>query len=66
MFQVGKLNELNISEGLNKGSRSITLTGHENPLAKFWWDGGVQGSHPIGWVERVVHQMDLFHWRRIR
>ena len=29
-------------------------------MSDFWWDGGVQGSHPIGWVECFVHQMHHF------
>ena len=59
-FQVGKLNELNIAEGINKGFRTIQVIGPEHPLSDFWWDGGVQGSHPIGWVECFVHQMHHF------
>jgi len=59
-YQVGKLNELQIAEGLNQGFRTIQVIKPEHPLADFWWEGGVQGSHPVGWVECFVHQVHHF------
>lgn len=59
-YQVGQLNELQIAEGVNQGFRTIQVIKPEHPLADFWWDGGVQGSHPIGWVECFVHQVHHF------
>ena len=59
-YQVGKLNELQIAEGRDQGFRTIQVIKPEHPLADFWWDGGVQGSHPIGWVECFVHQVHHF------
>ena len=59
-YQVGKLNELQIAEGHDQGFRTIQAIKPEHPLADFWWDGGVQGSHPIGWVECFVHQVHHF------
>ena len=59
-YQVGKLNELQIAEGRDQGFRTIQVIKPEHPLADFWWDGGVQGSHPIGWIECFVHQVHHF------
>lgn len=59
-FEVGDLNNLYIAEGLDQGFRKIQVIKPEHPLCDFWWAGGVQGSHPIGWVECFVHQMHHF------
>jgi predicted dehydrogenase len=59
-FDVGRLNELDIAEGLDHGFRTIQVVKPEHPFSEFWWEGGVQGSHPIGWVECFVQQMNHF------
>jgi predicted dehydrogenase len=59
-FDVARLNELEIADNLTSGFRTIQVIGPEHPFADFWWEGGVQGSHPIGWVECFVHQMNHF------
>ena len=59
-YEVGELNTLYIAEGLDQGFRKIQVIKPEHPICDFWWEGGVQGSHPIGWVECFVHQMHHF------
>src|SRR3954447_17595125 len=59
-YDVARLNELEIAEGLAAGFRTIRVIKEEHPFADFWWEGGVQGSHPIGWVECFVQQMNHF------
>lgn len=59
-FDVARLNELEIADDLNSGFRSIQVIHENQPFSDFWWEGGVQGSHPIGWVECFVHQMRHF------
>ena len=59
-YDVARLNELEIAEGLASGFRTIQVIKEEHPFADFWWEGGVQGSHPIGWVECFVQQMNHF------
>lgn len=59
-FDVARLNELEIADSLSSGFRTIQVIAPEHPFADFWWEGGVQGSHPIGWVECFVHQMNHF------
>jgi predicted dehydrogenase len=59
-FDVGRLNELEIAEGLDTGFRTIQILKPEHPFSDFWWEGGVQGSHPIGWVDCFVQQMNHF------
>jgi predicted dehydrogenase len=59
-FDVERLNELDIADGLASGFRTIQVIKEGHPFSDFWWEGGVQGSHPIGWVECFVHQMNHF------
>lgn len=59
-FDVARLNELEIADNLSSGFRSIQVIHENQPFGDFWWEGGVQGSHPIGWVECFVHQMNHF------
>lgn len=59
-FDVARLNELEIADNLTSGFRTIQVIQQNQPFADFWWEGGVQGSHPIGWVECFVHQMNHF------
>lgn len=59
-FDVARLNELEIADDLSSGFRTIQVIAPHHPFADFWWEGGVQGSHPIGWVECFVHQMNHF------
>jgi predicted dehydrogenase len=59
-FDVARLNELEIADNLTSGFRTIQVIHENQPFADFWWEGGVQGSHPIGWVECFVHQMNHF------
>jgi predicted dehydrogenase len=59
-FDVERLNELDIADGLASGFRTIQVIKENHPFSDFWWEGGVQGSHPIGWVECFVHQMNHF------
>ncbi len=44
-FDIERLNEFEIA--IRKG----------HPFSDFWWDAGIQGSHPIGWIECFVHQI---------
>jgi predicted dehydrogenase len=59
-FDVARLNELEIADDLSSGFRTIQVIHENQPFSDFWWEGGVQGSHPIGWVECFVHQMRHF------
>jgi predicted dehydrogenase len=59
-FDVARLNELEIADSLTSGFRSIQVIHKGHPFSDFWWEGGVQGSHPVGWVECFVHQMNHF------
>lgn len=59
-FDVARLNELEIADSLSSGFRTIQVIHENQPFSDFWWEGGVQGSHPIGWVECFVHQMNHF------
>jgi predicted dehydrogenase len=59
-FDVARLNELEIADSLTSGFRTIQIIQEKHPFSDFWWEGGVQGSHPIGWVECFVHQMNHF------
>jgi predicted dehydrogenase len=59
-FNVERLNEIEIAEGLDNGFRTVQVIKPEHPFSDFWWEGGVQGSHPIGWVECFVQQMNHF------
>jgi predicted dehydrogenase len=59
-FDVARLNELEIADSLSSGFRTIQVIHEGQPFSDFWWEGGVQGSHPIGWVECFVHQMNHF------
>ncbi|MBZ9873190.1 Gfo/Idh/MocA family oxidoreductase [Mesorhizobium sp. BR1-1-9] len=59
-YDVARLNELEIAEGLASGFRTVQVIKEEHPFSDFWWEGGVQGSHPIGWVECFVQQMNHF------
>jgi predicted dehydrogenase len=59
-FDVARLNELEIADSLSSGFRTIQVIQENHPFSDFWWEGGVQGSHPIGWVECFVHQMNHF------
>lgn len=56
-FDVERLNELQIAEGISSGFRTIQAIRAGHPFADFWFDGGIQGSHPIGWTECFAHQM---------
>lgn len=57
---MARLNELEIADGLASGFRTIQVIKEGHPFSDFWWEGGVQGSHPIGWVECFVQQMNHF------
>jgi predicted dehydrogenase len=59
-FDVERLNELEIADGLNAGFRTIQAIRAGHPFADFMFDGGIQGSHPIGWAECFVHQVHHF------
>ena len=59
-YDVARLNEIEISDGLAAGFRTVQVIKEEHPFSDFWWEGGVQGSHPIGWVECFVQQMNHF------
>jgi predicted dehydrogenase len=59
-YDVERLNEIEIAEGLASGFRTIQVIKENHPFSEFWWEGGVQGSHPVGWVECFVHQMNHF------
>jgi predicted dehydrogenase len=59
-YDVARLNEIEIADGLASGFRTIQVIKEEHPFSDFWWEGGVQGSHPIGWVECFVQQMSHF------
>lgn len=59
-YDVARLNEIEIADGLACGFRTVQVIKEEHPLSDFWWEGGVQGSHPIGWVECFVQQMNHF------
>ncbi len=59
-FDVARLNELEVADSLTSGFRSIQVIHEGHPFSDFWWEGGVQGSHPVGWVECFVHQMTHF------
>ncbi len=59
-YDVSRLNEIEIADGLACGFRTVQVIKEEHPLSDFWWEGGVQGSHPIGWVECFVQQMNHF------
>ena len=56
-FDVERLNELEIADGVGAGFRTIQAIRRGHPFSEFWWDPGIQGSHPIGWIECFVHQM---------
>jgi predicted dehydrogenase len=56
-FDVERLNELQIADGVASGFRAVQVTHAGHPLSDFWWDAGIQGSHPIGWIECFVHQV---------
>ncbi len=55
-FDVERLNELEIADGVSSGFRTIQAIRAGHPFADFWFDGGIQGSHPIGWTECFAHQ----------
>ena len=55
-FDVERLNELEIADGIASGFRTIQAIRAGHPFADFWFDGGIQGSHPIGWTECFSHQ----------
>jgi predicted dehydrogenase len=55
-FDVERLNELEIADGIASGFRTIQAIRAGHPFADFWFDGGIQGSHPIGWTECFAHQ----------
>ena len=55
-FDVERLNELEIADGISAGFRTIQAIRAGHPFADFWFDVGIQGSHPIGWMECFVHQ----------
>jgi predicted dehydrogenase len=55
-FDVERMNELDIADRISGGFRTIQAIRAGHPFAEFWWEGGIQGSHPIGWVECFVHQ----------
>ncbi len=59
-FDVMRLNEIEIADSLTSGFRTIVVVQEGHPFSDFWWEGGVQGSHPVGWVECFVHQMTHF------
>jgi predicted dehydrogenase len=59
-YDVARLNEIDIADGLASGFRTVQVIKEDHPLSDFWWEGGVQGSHPIGWVECFVQQMNHF------
>ncbi len=59
-FDVARLNELEIADSTTSGFRTIQVIHEGHPFSDFWWDGGVQGSHPVGWIECFVHQMTHF------
>jgi len=59
-FDVARLNEIEIADNLSSGFRTIQVIQEGHPFSDFWWEGGVQGSHPVGWVECYVHQMNHF------
>jgi predicted dehydrogenase len=56
-FDVERLNELEIADGIGSGFRTIQAIRAGHPFADFWFDAGIQGSHPIGWAECFVHQL---------
>lgn len=56
-FDVERLNELEIADGISSGFRTIQAIRSGHPFAEFWFDGGIQGSHPIGWTECFAHQV---------
>jgi predicted dehydrogenase len=56
-FDVERLNELEIADGINTGFRTIQAIRPGHPFADFMFDAGIQGSHPIGWAECFVHQV---------
>jgi predicted dehydrogenase len=56
-FDVERLNELQIADGISSGFRTIQAIRAGHPFADFWFDGGIQGSHPIGWIECFAHQV---------
>ena len=56
-FDVERLNELEIADGIGAGFRTIQAIRAGHPFADFWFDGGIQGSHPIGWSKCFVHQV---------
>jgi predicted dehydrogenase len=55
-FDTERLNELQIADGVGSGFRTIQAIRRGHPFSEFWWDAGIQGSHPIGWIECFVHQ----------
>lgn len=59
-FDAMRLNEIDIADSLTSGFRTVVVVQEGHPFSDFWWDGGVQGSHPVGWVECFVHQMTHF------
>jgi predicted dehydrogenase len=56
-FDAERLNELEIADGIAAGFRTIQAIRAGHPFADFWFDAGIQGSHPIGWAECFVHQV---------
>jgi predicted dehydrogenase len=56
-FDVERLNELEIADGISSGFRTIQAIRPGHPFSDFWFDAGIQGSHPIGWAECFVHQL---------
>ena len=56
-FELERLNEIEIADGLDSGFRTVRVIKSEHPFSDFWWEASMQGSHPIGWVDCFVHQM---------
>ena len=56
-FELERLNEIEVADGLDSGFRTIRVIKSEHPFSDFWWEASMQGSHPIGWVDCFVHQM---------
>lgn len=56
-FDAERLNELEIAAGISSGFRTIQAIRPGHPFSDFWFDLGIQGSHPIGWAECFVHQI---------
>jgi predicted dehydrogenase len=56
-FDVERLNELEIADGISSGFRTVQSIRPGHPFSDFWFDAGIQGSHPIGWAECFVQQL---------